>query len=398
MGRDTFTEHDFAKATAEKGIVFTERGDGSLRAECDVSRNAKEEAFSSHKLHPSVDPAVMVVRRSLPRFEQLDDGTYRMTVGMPIDIEDSCDTTGSMGDNVQRRMEGLVNMYEAVSEVLPGCDPQLALGIFGDRHDIGGHPDRFPLQRPQFEMTASKIVDYVAHLVPEGGGADSPEDPQYAIFAAAYLTDTFTNRCGLKGYHFLITDAAFHDILDPSVIEELFGKNVWNELAENGHPEIKRNSLPTFNELFAALHRRAHAFLISVGRSHDSLGNFNNYYDFEHRIRISDTTCLPAVEAAVVGLTEGTLQPLDVKKFLEDHQVSSFNIYDALPGLMKVPFCAQRKLERESKVLTGPLPKKGDIFARKTDVNPIRRAEDMPVDVEVLSIDDDRNEDSGDWL
>ena len=398
MGDKTFTTYDFKKATAARGIRFTERDDGSLRAECDVSRNAKYEASSSKKLHNSVNPAVMVIRRSLPRFAQLEDGTFRMTVGMPIDVEDTCDTTGSMGDNVQRRMESLPLTYEAMSEVLPGCDPQLALGIFGDRHDSGGNRDQFPLQRPQFEMTADKIVDYVANLVPEGRGGDSPEDPQYAVFAAAYLTDTYTNKCGLKGYHFLISDAPFHHVLDPSAIEELFGNNVWNELAENGHPEIKRNSLPTFEELFKALHRRTHAFLISVGRDSEYMGDFNEYYDVNHRIRITDTSCLPVIEAAVVGLTEGTLQPLDIKKFLEKHQVSSHNICDALPGLKKVPFRAQRVLEQESKVLTGPLPKKGDIFADKNDINPIRRAEDVPADADVQPVKETPVEDSGDWL
>ncbi|MBR0134287.1 hypothetical protein IJM16_03405 [Candidatus Saccharibacteria bacterium] len=312
----------------------------------------------------------MVIRRSLPRFEEMPDGRFELTIGCPMDMESTCDTTGSMGDNVQTMIEVLPETYGVISEVLPGYDLQLALGIFGDM------VDRFIVNRPQFEMTAEKIVDYVTKLVPESNGGDIHEDPQYAIFGAAYLTDTFTNRIGLKGYHFMITDAPMHRYrLDPDLIERVYGEDVWKNLADNGHSDITRTNLPDIDDMFKALHKRAHAFVIGLG---GATSYFSTYYDVRHRINIHDTRCLPAIEAAVIGLTEGTLQPMDLRKFLKDHQVSNANIDRAMPGLSQVELSAQRKLEQAAKIV---IPKKGDIFAKKTDKQPVDASAlpDVPV-------------------
>ena len=373
MGRETFTHYSFETAVESKGISFERKADGTRRATSSVTREAEQRSRNTGKLDPAVDPAIMVIRRSLPRFEEMPDGRFEMTVGCPMDVESSCDTTGSMGDNVQTMIEVLPETYGIISEVLPGYDLQLALGIFGDQ------VDDFIVNRPQFEMTAEKIVDYVTKLVPESGGGDGPEDPQYAIFGAAYLTDTYTNRLGLKGYHFLITDAPMHnERLDPNLIERVYGENVWKDLADNGFPEITRNNLPDYNDMFKQLHNRAHAFMIGLD---GATSYFSTYYDVQHRIDIRDTRCLPAIEAAVIGLTEGTLQPMDLRKFLKEHQVSTANIDRAMPGLSQVELSAQRKLEQAAKIV---IPKKGDIFAKKTDKQPVN-ASALP-EVPVLKV------------
>ena len=360
----------FETAARSKGVSFEKKSDGTRRATKSVTHAAEQRSKASGKLDPAVDPAVMVIRRSLPRFEELPDGRFEMTVGCPMDMESSCDTTGSMGSNVQTMIEVLPETYDTIMKVLPGYDLQLALGIFGDK------VDSFVMNRPQFEMTAEKIVDYVTKLVPESAGGDSPEDPQYAVFGAAYLTDTYTNRLGLKGYHFIITDAPMHTDLDPNIIERIYGEKVWQELADNGHGDIDRKHLPDFDEMFAALHARAHAFIIGVGGISSS---FRRYYDEQHRVEIRDTRCLPAVEAAIIGLTEGTLQPMDVKKFLRENQVSSSNIEAAVPGLSAVEFAVQRALEQKS---GNVIPKKGDIFASKRDLQPVDHIDvaDTPAD------------------
>ena len=224
----------------------------------------------------------------------------------------------------------------------------------------------------QFEMQADKIVDYVTKLVPEGAGGDAPEDPQYAMFGAAYLTDAATNRLGIKGYHFVITDAGLHGTLDPNTIERIYGKDVWKDLADNGFPEITRKNLPDMEELMKALNQRVHAFFIGVNRiDYDWYG----LYDEGHRVEIYDTRCLPQIEAAIIGLTEGTLEPMDVEKFLRDNQVSARNINEAMPGLRKMPFAAQRMLEKAS---GNRIPVKGDIFATKLDIQPIGHIDDIP--------------------
>ena len=374
MGRDTFTSYSFETAAASKGISFERHEDGTRSAKSRVTHEAEQRSRNTGKLDPAVDPAVMVIRRSLPRFEEQSDGRFMLTVGCPMDVESTCDTTGSMGDNVQTMINVLPETYGLISEVLPGYDPQLALGIFGDK------VDRFIINRPQFEMTAEKIVDYVTKLVPEGNGGDGPEDPQYAIFGAAYLTDTYTNKLGLKGYHFLITDAPMHrERLDPNLIERVYGENVWKDLADNGFPKITRSNLPDYDDMFEALHNRAHAFMIALDGADR---HFTDCYDVAHRVNICDTACLPAIEAAIIGLTEGTLQPMKIRDFLKNHQVSAENIHAAMPGLNHVILAAQRKLEQASGNI---IPKKGDIFASKTELQPVNVGAKMP-DVPVLEV------------
>ena len=359
MGKDIFTDYSFKTAATAKGIEFESRSDGSRRAKSSVTREAEQHSRNTGKLDPSVDPAVMVIRRSLPRFEETPEGQYRMTIGCPMDIESTCDTTGSMGSNVQTMIEVLPETYGMISKVLPGYDPQLALGIFGDK------VDNFVMNRPQFEMTAEKIVNYVTKLVPEKAGGDGPEDPQYAIFGAAYLTSTYTNRLGLKGYHFCISDASFHDDLDPNILERIYGKNVWQELADNGFGEITRRNLPDFDDMFKALHARAHAFFIGVD---EIPSKWTLYYDNAHRVMVDSTRYLPQIEAAIIGLTEGTIEPMDVRKWLKDNQVGQDTIDLAMRGLKNVVYAAQRTLEKASGHI---IPKQGDVFATKQDLQPI---------------------------
>ena len=366
MGRPSFTSYDFEEATKSRGIKFETTPDGSRRASKSVTAKAEQKSRSTGKLDPSVDPAVMVIRRSLCPFEETPDGRYVLSVGCPMDIESTCDTTGSMGGNVQTMIEVLPETYDTIAKVLPGYNLQLALGIFGDKCD------RFVMNRSQFEMTAEKIVGCISNLVPERNGGDLPEDPQYAVFGAAYLTNTYTNRLGLKGYHFVITDAPMHRDLDPDIIERIYGKNVWQALIDNGHPEITRTSLPDVYDLFKDLHKRAHAFLIEV---YGPISDFDRFYDQAHRVCISDTRCLPAIEAAIIGLTEGTLQPMDIRQFLKNNQVSEYDIRRAMDGLNNVRFGAQRELEQKS---GNRIPQKGDIFASKQDLQPATLAEEAP--------------------
>ncbi len=406
MGDKPFTTYDYERAASAKGISFKTDSEGRRHVTKSVSDAAVQKMRETGRPPYEVDPASLgVIRRSLIRFNPLPDGTFVCTMGTPIAKASYIDTTGSMGNNNDITMAVLPEYFGVSKEVLPDgqYDLQLAVSIFGDVYH-----DDFGLCRPQFEMEAEKIVDYVSKMTPERDGGDWREDPHYAAFAHAYLTDSYLRRAGLKDYFSMTTDAGMHEWgFDANVIEKLFGDGVWKGLAENGHPEITRKNLPSTAEVFNELHAHSHAFVIGVdsvnyGDRHEpqdpqELG-YGEYFDRNHQLMIADTRCLPVVEAAVIGLTEGTLQPADVKKFLHDHQVSELNIKRVLPGLLRVPFRAQRVLEQESKVLTGPLPKKGDIFANKNDINPIRRAEDVPAEADVQPVKETPVEDSGDWL
>ena len=142
MGYETFSRESYRTARRDYGVTH----------DTGVTWNAEQRARHTGKLSEIVDPALGVngpVRFSKIRLNP-HHKQWVATVGCPMDIEVSCDTTGSMGGEVDTEMAVLPDLYEAVAKVLPGYDPQLCLGIFGDCGD------RFVMCRPQFEMEAPK--------------------------------------------------------------------------------------------------------------------------------------------------------------------------------------------------------------------------------------------------
>lgn len=197
MGRNPFSDDDYQKARDTLGV--------SQRT--DVTKQAEERTRQTGRISEIVDPSINPIRRSMIRLDP-HLKLWTVTMGTPMDIEVTCDTTGSMGGEVDTLMNTLPNLYGAVAKVLPGYDPQLCLGIFGDCGDP------HVVWRPQFEMEAGKIVNYLKELSPQRQGqGNHGEDPQYAMFARAYLTWAYTNQIGLKGYHFVVTDEPYHDHL-----------------------------------------------------------------------------------------------------------------------------------------------------------------------------------------
>lgn len=328
----------------------------------DVTRKGEQQARKTGKLSPLVDPAIDALRRSMLRLDPTADGKWEVTVGCPMDIEASVDSTGSMGDNVDRAMSALPRTYELCASMLPGYDPQLALGFFGDISD------NFVLNRPQFEMEADKIVGYLSEMNPERDGGDYPEDPQYSMFAAAFLTSAFTNKIGLRGYYFMCTDAPMHGNISPDTLERIFGKGVWDALKENGY-DFSRQNYPTMKEVVRELKDKKHAFVLAL----DDVGHEYYKYFKEKIIPLESTDYLPEFESAIIGITEGMLEPEEVEEYLAERGVPSEDIEAALDALLSLPFGAQRELEQLNSVY---IPKLGDIFENKTDIRPTNKRED----------------------
>lgn len=345
MGRATFSIDDYHRARRDYGV------EGSS----DVTRSAEQRANRTGHLDPKVDPAVEPMRRSMLRLDP-HQRQWIATVGCPMDIEVSCDTTGSMGGEVDTEMNVLPELYEAVSKVLPGYDPQLCLGIFGDLQD------RFALCRPQFEMEAPKIVDYLRRMAPQRAGGDSPEDPQYAMFARAYLTSAYTNRIGLKGYHFIVTDATCHRHVSSSAIRSIFGENIFEEELKGFDP----NEF-ALNKVIANLKRRTHQFILLVTPDPYTRMAWERLCGASSVISIGSTKQLPAVISAVIGLTEGTLDLGELGRHLGNH--ANMRLVEELS---RIDIGAQAKLRRQ---LPHPVPKAGDVFARKSDLWPIQPGE-----------------------
>ena len=331
--------------------------------DADVTKVAERRAQETGRLSEIVDPAINPIRRSLIRLDP-HQKKWIATIGCPMDIEVSCDTTGSMGSEVDTEMKVLPDLYKAVAKVLPGYDPQLCLGIFGDCRD------KFAMCRPQFEMEAPKIVNYLKEMAPQRDGGDTPEDPQYAMFARAYLTDAYTNRIGLKGYHFIVTDATCHRHLKRENIERIFGKEVFdNELKD-------MTKIPTIKKMIGDLKDKTHQFILVV-RAPSAADDWRKLCGEKSVIEIDSTRRLPAVVSAIIGLTEGTLDVTDLKKHLK-----GLALIESLIGqLSKIDIGAQAKLRH---ALPHPVPKAGDIFRNKGDLWPIQPgdedAEEKPLE------------------
>ncbi len=347
MGREIFTRslYRMAKTSFDVG-------------EKDVTAKSYSQAYSTGKLDPLVDPAGFgVIRLSLPRVEQISNGSkYRLTVGTPLPIETRVDTTGSMGDNVDIAMRVLPDAFESWTEVLEGYDIQVATGIFGD------HKDRFPLCRPQFEMEAAKIVKQLTLMVPERQGHDTPEDPDIGIFGGAYLTRAYINRIGLKGYDFTVTDAPGRGMIDQKQLKRVFGQDVFEKVKQNGH-KFNENNTIDLKDVWVDLLDRAHAFVLLVESSYKRF--WIEHVGKDRVVVLPNTEVLPQVQAAIIGLTEGSLLPTDMSSFLKKviSNYSSREIDSICESLINIPIGAQAKLPN-----FGKCPKKGDIFVGKPDV------------------------------
>lgn len=346
MGRGTFSTDSYRKARSDYGVTH----------DVGVTRRAEQQARERGRLSEIVDPAINPVRLSKIRLDP-HQKKWIATIGCPMDIELTCDTTGSMGGEVDTAMRVLPDLYEAVSKVLPGYDPQLCLGIFGDVCDD------FVMCRPQFEMEAPKIVNYLKEMAPQRDGGDSPEDPQYAMFARAYLTDAYTNKIGLKGYHFVVTDATCHQNLSRSEIRRIFGKDIFDNELKN------MSSVPSIEQMIKDLKKKTHQFILVVGSYRDETFNFWSDLCGEKSVfLINSTSQLPTVISAIIGLTEGTIDISNIKDHLANTRYSS-SLYNTLSN---IEVCAQAKLRH---MMDHPVPKAGDIFINKDDVWPVQTDE-----------------------
>lgn len=353
MGRTTFSRETYKAAFREY-----------VPDEGPATKKAEQEAYNTGKLHPLVDPAGYgLIRRSLPRFEKQENSLWLLTVGAPLPEETRLDTTGSMGSNVDIAIRVLPDAYELESMVLPGYDLQMLTGIFGDVSD------RFVLCRPQFEMTAEKIVEQLTLMVPERAGGDWTEDPHYGIFGAAYLTDAYINKIGLKRYDFTVTDAPARDLLDERQLRRIYGDEVFEKVAENGH-QINVNDLPTTADIVQDLLKRAHAFVLIVDNDQKAIEFWARIYGKDRVVILPSTELLPQVKATIIGLTEGTLQLGQVKDFLQKNNITKTDAEKIVQSVANIPIGAQAVLPN-----FGKRPQKGDLFRKKTDIWPVSKKE-----------------------
>ncbi|MFA7193459.1 MAG: hypothetical protein WC087_00895 [Candidatus Paceibacterota bacterium] len=294
-----------------------------------------------------------------------------------------------MGHNVQLAFDSLPRAYhllmEAVGAPLARYDLQIISSIFGDV------VDNYVLQRSQAEMDI-KIAEELRMMVPESEGGDTDEDPQYGLFAAAYLTAASIVKTGLKSYHFTVTDAPGRSRLSSETLIRVFGEEVFDRVHENGY-QIDRNKLPSTNRVVIDLLKISHAFVIQVGDSERTRDFWQKMYGSDRIVTVSSTRYLPEIEAAVIGLTEGTLTLKNVEKFLMDEaklsKAEAMQIKRAVAG---IPIGAQANLPNFDK-----MPVAGDLFASKEDVWPTKRVGDTADEADEGLVAETDSKDVGMW-
>ncbi len=340
-----------------------------------ATHRAEEKVMETHELNPLVDPGANnwgKSRRSLIRFEDLTDGRFEVAVGLSVPVELLLDTTGSMSDNVDIALKRMPDTRDLLQGVMrPGCEAHVATGVFNDVVDR--FPDRsagIVLTRSQFEMTEKMAEQMMHHIPMRGGAGNRKEDAQLGLFGAAYLTSAYINRIGLKTYHFTMTDDAAESYIDNQELVRVYGKDVLEAVAANGHKLNQRN-LPSTQDVVRDLLKRSHAFCLLVSADYRVTNYWTEVMGAERVVAIPTTELLPEVISVIVGLTEGTLELSSVAEYLKKLGVGKNDAESIERSVRNIPIGAQTVLENFNNI-----PVRGDIFNTKEDLWPAVRAAD----------------------
>ena len=353
-----------------------------------VTAEAEKRYSDELKLHEWVDPKgpahLGPVRLSLNRYEEMDS-FFKLLIGIAMAVENLLDTTGSMGDNVDKAFANLKQFYDMLVRgnlpVLGGYDVEIATANFNDIVDRQTSWEPKPvLCRSQFEM-AKKIEDEMTYLVPgHGGGGNYKEDSQFGLFAAAYLTQCVINRYGLKWYHFTVSDEPTVPTIDLKWLKEIFGEDVLERAKEAGW-YLDPDYLPDTAQAVKDLQKNAHAFFLHVPGMHIGNKDYSGRKDYDEAtieqwtalygkdyvVELPEgTKYLHYVEAVIIGLTEGVLDITTAKTFLTDLGLERHEANMIVRAVRHIPLGAQMLAEN-----FGKLPKKDDIFKTKTDLWPM---------------------------
>lgn len=355
MGYNTFGQTSYKKAY-----------DQHVGSNSSGTQRGREETQRNGRLNAAVDPAGgTVIRYSRPRFVLLPNGLFQLTIGTPIEYDDLLDTTGSMGSNADIALKVLPQTYTLVSKMLPGYDLQMAFSIFGDCED------NYVLNRGEYEMEAEKLVNQITLMNPEGQGAgNGGEDPHYGLFGGAYLTSAYSNKIGLKGYHFTTSDEPARYTLKVNELKRIFGDKVFEKTAENGF-EFDAKHLPDTKTVIQDLLKRAHAFYFQVGSGRYNAHEFwTEMFGPERVVMLPNVHQLPQIQAAIIGLTEETLTLSDVPEFLVENKVDKADAKLIARAVSNIPIGAQAALKKKIEA-DHCIPQKGDLFREKTDLWPL---------------------------
>lgn len=341
--------------------AFEEVRKESTKGGTSATHASEQEFRRTGKINSLVDPSKGgVIRLSLRRFTDVN-GLLYLPMGMPMSTELACDVTTSMGGNVDKAFHSLPESYGLSRKVLERYDLQMINSIFQDECDD------IVLMRSMAEMD-KKIAEQLALMVPLRGGGDFPEDPEYALFGAAYLTRCDISAFGLKTYHFMVTDATSHGRATRECLIRVFGKEVFKKTKENGW-DLEEKDEYSVKEIVKDLLKKTHAFVFQVGS--DASSYWRNIYGRDRVIMIPDVDYLSQAQAAVIGLTEGTLTLQNIEQFLiKEGKMSKPRADELIRAVSGIPLGAQAELPNFDSI-----PLAGSYFRTKEDIKPVSAAD-----------------------
>lgn len=343
---------------------FSETYSGRSTKRGPATHRAEQQFQNTRTLNPLVDPSAYgVIRTAVARMEQI--GPYwKLLFGLPLPLESTFDTTGSMGGMVDVILEQLPREYDLLIKLLEriGCpyDLQIANGNFNDQKE------QPVICRSMFEM-GLKIAEQLQYFIPVRAGGDDPEDPHYSIFAGGFLTQSTSDLFGLKGYHFVVTDAPARDMLLRDLLVRIFGDQVFQHAAKND-PQNSLNGFSTDIPSHCAVDKllqRSHAFVVLVEPITLAVNFWKDLYGSDRVIHLHNARHLPELKTVLVGLTEGILTFDTATEFLIEHGTTPQDTDRIVDACLNIPLPA--KMELNAKLL---LPKPGDFFKSKLGIEP----------------------------
>lgn len=349
-----------------------------------IQRMQREQAVTGKISNSLVDPSSYGGNRiSNTRFDSDPSGLFRLVKGIAMPLASYFDGSSSFGHElVEETIAGLKESFVVCSRSMPDYELWSLSGVFNDCEDSRSSSSYFPFYRSQSEYDPKKIVDQLINCLPNYGGcANGGEDPQYAVFAEAYLSKKAISKYGLKSYAFFVSDEPMHDQISAIMLKRIFGDVVFETIKANGFENIDENHVPTVKEAVDQMLKTTHAFYLGLGSDYttDIYGRsaLNCWTEMLGKERViplygMSGKIIPYVQGVITGLTEGTISMIDVPAYLKEVGVNNSNISAITKAVLNVPVGVQAELKSK---LPHPLPKAGDLFRNKEDLWPVDSSE-----------------------
>ncbi len=303
-------------------------------------------------LHPHVDPKTHDGKReSFNVMVPQPNETFRLEFGIAMPLRSGLDMTGSMGGNIDIAFEV---MPEIQRLLVQGDDAPL--GRYNAQFataTIEDEVDHYAYLHSEFEID-NRIEEQMRQFAPTRHGGDAPEEYLLHLYYADRIVTSLAGY-GLKGYDFIVGDEIGRPYLTPSLVVKALGKPYLQS-------EVDRF------ELAARALAKWHLFFLQVENRPYTTTWWSELIGRERVVILPKTQDIAFVQAAIVGLTEGTLDLQTAGDFLTDiGRVEKARAAKIVRAVSHIPVRGQAQLPNFANI-----PLAGTIFAHRDDIWPIK--------------------------